>query len=105
MIARLAGTLLERRPPNLLIDVGGVGYEVEAPMSVFAASKAHDVLGEARVTIVGIPEGDVELVENRPPIASRSQSLLDLVEQLLAVRVPFLGQGFLVGAPKVGGDE
>ena len=35
MIARLAGTLLERRPPNLLIDVGGVGYEVEAPMSVF----------------------------------------------------------------------
>jgi len=35
MIARLAGTLVERRPPNLLIDVGGVGYEVEAPMSVF----------------------------------------------------------------------
>ena len=35
MIARLAGTLLERRPPNLMIDVAGVGYEVEAPMSVF----------------------------------------------------------------------
>jgi Holliday junction DNA helicase RuvA len=35
MIARLAGTLIERRPPHLLIDVGGVGYEVEAPMSVF----------------------------------------------------------------------
>lgn len=35
MIARLAGTLLERRPPHLLVDVGGVGYEVEAPMSVF----------------------------------------------------------------------
>jgi len=35
MIARLSGTLLERRPPNLLVDVGGVGYEVEAPMSVF----------------------------------------------------------------------
>jgi len=35
MIARLSGTLIERRPPLLLIDVGGVGYEVEAPMSVF----------------------------------------------------------------------
>ncbi|MGK7294446.1 MAG: Holliday junction branch migration protein RuvA [Candidatus Wenzhouxiangella sp. M2_3B_020] len=35
MIARLAGTLIERRPPHLLIDVGGVGYEVEAPMTVF----------------------------------------------------------------------
>jgi len=35
MIARLSGTLIDRRPPLLLIDVGGVGYEVEAPMSVF----------------------------------------------------------------------
>jgi Holliday junction DNA helicase RuvA len=35
MIARLSGILLEKEPPNLVIDVGGVGYEVEAPMSVF----------------------------------------------------------------------
>jgi len=35
MIARLCGTLIERRPPLIVIDVGGVGYEVEAPMSVF----------------------------------------------------------------------
>ncbi|MEE4639508.1 MAG: Holliday junction branch migration protein RuvA [Wenzhouxiangella sp.] len=35
MICRLHGTLLERRPPMLVIDVGGVGYEVEAPLSVF----------------------------------------------------------------------
>lgn len=35
MIARLRGTLLERRPPVILIEVGGVGYEVEAPLSVF----------------------------------------------------------------------
>jgi len=35
MISRLSGILLEKEPPNLVIDVGGVGYEVEAPLSVF----------------------------------------------------------------------
>lgn len=33
MIARLRGTLLSRQPPWLLVEVGGVGYELEAPMS------------------------------------------------------------------------
>ena len=35
MIGRLSGTLVSKHPPFLLIDVNGVGYEVEAPMSVF----------------------------------------------------------------------
>lgn len=35
MIVRLQGTLIQRQPPQLTIDVGGVGYEVEAPLSVF----------------------------------------------------------------------
>ena len=36
MIARLSGTLLEKNPPHLVIDVNGVGYEVEAPLGVFS---------------------------------------------------------------------
>lgn len=35
MIGSLAGVLALRAPPHLLIEVGGVGYELEAPMSTF----------------------------------------------------------------------
>ncbi|MGI4847191.1 MAG: Holliday junction branch migration protein RuvA [Janthinobacterium lividum] len=35
MIGRLSGILLEKNPPQLLIDCHGVGYEVSVPMSTF----------------------------------------------------------------------
>lgn len=35
MIGRLKGTLSIKQPPFLLLDVNGVGYEIEAPMSTF----------------------------------------------------------------------
>src|SRR5262245_7362163 len=35
MIGRLKGTLIHKQPPWLVLDVNGVGYELEAPMSTF----------------------------------------------------------------------
>lgn len=43
MIGSLSGLLTQRSPPQLLLEVGGVGYELEAPMSTFYALPA---LGE-----------------------------------------------------------
>ena len=33
MIGRIAGVLIEKKPPHVLVDCGGVGYELDIPMS------------------------------------------------------------------------
>ena len=35
MIARLSGTIVDRQPHRIVVDVGGVGYEVAVPLSTF----------------------------------------------------------------------
>jgi holliday junction DNA helicase RuvA len=35
MIGRLSGTLIEKNPPQILLDVQGVAYEIDVPMSTF----------------------------------------------------------------------
>ena len=35
MIGRISGTLAEKQPPQVLVDVGGVGYQLDVPMSTF----------------------------------------------------------------------
>lgn len=48
MIGKLSGLLLEKNPPQLLVDCQGVGYEVSVPMSTFYGLPA---LGE-RVSLL-----------------------------------------------------
>ncbi|HBN14954.1 Holliday junction branch migration protein RuvA [Pseudohongiella sp. SYSU M77423] len=66
MIGRIAGTLIEKKAPDLLIDVGGVGYEVLAPMSTFYQLPApgqgvilhtHLVVREDAHQLYGFAEG------------------------------------------------
>ncbi|HTH94601.1 MAG TPA: Holliday junction branch migration protein RuvA [Rhodocyclaceae bacterium] len=35
MIGRISGILAEKNPPQILVDVGGVGYDIDVPMSTF----------------------------------------------------------------------
>lgn len=35
MIGRIYGKIIDKQPPQLLVDVQGVGYEIDAPMSTF----------------------------------------------------------------------
>ncbi len=35
MIGRVVGVLVEKHPPQILVEAGGVGYEIEVPMSTF----------------------------------------------------------------------
>lgn len=35
MIAKISGVLLEKHPPQVLVDVHGIGYEIDVPMSTF----------------------------------------------------------------------
>jgi len=49
MIAFLRGALLEKHPNQVIVDVGGVGYELTIPVSTFSA--LGDVGGEVRLRV------------------------------------------------------
>lgn len=46
MIGRLRGRIVEKQPPRLVIDVAGVGYELEAPLSTFFTLGQQATAGE-----------------------------------------------------------
>jgi len=52
VIGRLRGTVVVKRPPYLILEVGGVGYEIEAPMSTFyALPESGEVILHTHLTV------------------------------------------------------
>lgn len=60
MIGRLIGKIILKKPPQVLIDVNGVGYEVEAPMTTFYA--LPDVGSEAVLLTHMVVREDAQLL-------------------------------------------
>ena len=49
MIARLKGTLVEKAPSRIVVDAGGVGYEIMVPLSTFYGLGDADAVVTLRV--------------------------------------------------------
>lgn len=70
MIGRLHGKLLEKNPPQILIDVSGVGYEVDVPMSSFC--NLPEVGGELTLHTHFVVREDAELLYGFATLAERA---------------------------------
>ena len=103
MIARLAGTLVEKHPSRLIVDVGGVGYDVLVPLSTFyglgdpgagVALRIHTHVREDVIALYGFASSlEQELFERLisisgigPKLALSVLSGIDPAELVRAIR-------------------
>lgn len=70
MIGRLHGKLVEKNPPQILIDVSGIGYEVDVPMSTFC--NLPEVGGELTLHTHFVVREDAELLYGFATLAERA---------------------------------
>jgi len=117
MIAHLCGTILEKHPNLLVVEVGGVGYEVNIPVSTFSALppagaqvrlRIHTHVREDALSLYGFLTADEKLLFEKliavsgigPRLAVTVLSGLPTSELLGAIRLGRAEQ--LVGIPGVG---
>ena len=103
MIARLKGTLVEKSPSRLIVDVGGVGYDVLVPLSTFyglgdpgssVALRVHTHVREDAIALYGFASTlEQELFERLisisgigPKLALAVLSGIDPLELVRAIR-------------------
>lgn len=92
MIGRIRGTLIAKQPPHILIEAAGVGYDIEAPMSVFY--KLPELGQEAIVYTHFVVRDDAQLLYGFCDVAER-----ELFRTLIKVNGvgPKLGLAILSG--------
>ncbi len=117
MIARLKGTLLEKAPTRLIVDVGGVGYDVIVPLSTFytvgeagsdVALRVHTHVREDVIALYGFASAvEQDLFERLigisgigPKLALAVLSGIDAGELVRAIRAQDVAR--LVKIPGVG---
>lgn len=117
MIGSLRGKIIEKRPNQVLVDVGGVGYQVQIPLSTFAGLSAlhaeaslliHTHVREDQITLYGFVTARekqcFELLISAsgvgPALALKILSGMSIEELVPAIRKADLAQ--LVKIPGVG---
>ena len=117
MIAFLRGTILEKHPNQVIVDVGGVGYDVAIPISTFSALPApgsdvrlrvHTHVREDTISLYGFLTEEEKLLFERligvsgigPKLAITVLSGLPVADLVAAIRQGLVEQ--LVRIPGVG---
>jgi len=96
MIGRLKGVLLEKQAPHLLVDVHGVGYELQAPMTTFFS------LGEIGAEV---------LLHTHFSVSENAQQLFGFADKRdrelfrLLIKVNGVGPKMAVGIMSIDTDE
>lgn len=117
MIALLRGTLIEKHPSRLIVDVGGVGYDVLVPLSTFyvvgepgagVTLRVHTHVREDVIALYGFATGlEHDLFERLiaingigPKLALAVLSGIEPAELIRAIRLPDVAR--LTAIPGVG---
>ena len=117
MIARLEGTLAEKQPNRLVVDIGGVGYDINVPLSTFyavgepgskVALRIHTHVREDTLALFGFSSKlELDIFERLIGISGVGTRLalavlsgLETQELVLAIRIADVAR--LIGIPGVG---
>ena len=117
MIARLEGTLTEKQPNRLIVDIGGVGFDINVPLSTFyavgepgskVALRIHTHVREDALALFGFSSKlELNIIERLigisgvgTPLALAVLSGLETQELVRAIRIADVAR--LIGIPGVG---